>query len=218
MATRVTFPILLVSTAATISVTQPDSNLYCQNCGTYVGKNSDGLDMTLCFGKVAIFFLNPSSTCGSISRSEYTSSWYDFSTYLLFQGCQLVRNLKGKMNWGQFFLKYGNSLVFFSYHDDVIKWKPFPRYWPFVRGIHRSPVNFPHKGQWRGALMFSLICVWINSWVNNREAVNLRRHRAHYDVTVMTHCGPVMACGDRSGSKLAEVMVWCLIAPRYYLN
>ena len=39
-------------------------------------------------------------------------------------------------------------------HDDVIKWKRFPRYWPFVRGIHRSPVNSPHKGQWRGALMF----------------------------------------------------------------
>ena len=42
-------------------------------------------------------------------------------------------------------------------HDDVIEWKHFPRYWPFVRGIHRSPVNSPHKGQWRGALMFSLI-------------------------------------------------------------
>ena len=37
-------------------------------------------------------------------------------------------------------------------HDEVIKWKHFPRYWPFVRGIHRSPVNSPHKGQWRGAL------------------------------------------------------------------
>ena len=47
---------------------------------------------------------------------------------------------------------------FFCAHDDVIKWKHFPRYWPFVRGIHRSPVNSPHKGQWRGALMFSLIC------------------------------------------------------------
>ena len=70
-------------------------------------------------------------------------------------------------------------------HDDVIKWKPFPRYWPFVRGIHRSPVNSPHKGQWRGALMFSLICVWINGWVNNREAGDLRRYRAHYDVTLM---------------------------------
>ena len=57
----------------------------------------------------------------------------------------------------------------------------------FVRGIHRSPVNSPHKGQWRGALMFSLICAWINCWVNNREAVDLRRHRAHYDVIVMKY-------------------------------
>ena len=70
-------------------------------------------------------------------------------------------------------------------YDEVIKWKHFPRNWPFVRGFHRSPVNSPHKGQWRGALMFSLICVWINGWVNNREAGDLRRYRAHYDVTVM---------------------------------
>ena len=70
-------------------------------------------------------------------------------------------------------------------HDDVIKWKHFPRYWPYVQGIHRSPVNSPHKDQWCGALMFSLICVWINGWVNNREAGDLRRCRAHYDVTVM---------------------------------
>ena len=48
-----------------------------------------------------------------------------------------------------------------------------------------SPVNSPHKGQWRGALMFSLICTWINGWVNNGEAGDLRRHRAHYDVIVM---------------------------------
>ena len=73
----------------------------------------------------------------------------------------------------------------FHSHDDVIKWKRFPRYWPFVRGIHRSLVNSPHKSQWRGALMFSLICVWINGWVNNGEAGDLRRYRSHYDVTVI---------------------------------
>ena len=55
------------------------------------------------------------------------------------------------------------------HHDDVIQWKHFPRYWPFVRGIHRSP----------------LICARINSWVNNGEAGDLRRHRGHYDVIVM---------------------------------
>ena len=46
-------------------------------------------------------------------------------------------------------------------------------------------VNSPHKGQWRGALMFTLICARINGWVNNREAGDLRRYRAHYDVIVM---------------------------------
>ena len=67
-----------------------------------------------------------------------------------------------------------------SKHDDVIKWKHFPRHWPFVRGIHprywpsvrgihRSPVN--------------------SGWVNNLEAGNLRRHLAHYDVIVMKSPG-----------------------------
>ena len=73
-------------------------------------------------------------------------------------------------------------------HNDVIKWKHFPRYWPFVRGVHRSPVNSSHKGQWRRALMFSLICVWINSWINNLEAGDLRRYRTHYDVIVLCNC------------------------------
>ena len=77
------------------------------------------------------------------------------------------------------------NLCWLPVHDDVIKWKHFPRYWPFVRGIHRSPVNSPHKGQWCGALMFSFICVWINGWVYNRDAGDLRCDHAHYDVIVM---------------------------------
>ena len=68
-------------------------------------------------------------------------------------------------------------------HDGVIKWKHFPLYWPLVRGIHRSPMNSPHKGQWRGALMFSFICAWINGWINRGWL--LRRHCAHCDVTIM---------------------------------
>ena len=57
-------------------------------------------------------------------------------------------------------------------------------------GNSPAPVNSPLKGQWRGALVFSLICVWINGWVNNREAGDLRRYRAHYEVIVMdmTNC------------------------------
>ena len=54
-------------------------------------------------------------------------------------------------------------------------------------GIHRSPVNSSHKGQWRSALMFSLICAWINGWIKNGEAGDLRRHRVHYNVAVMSY-------------------------------
>ena len=82
------------------------------------------------------------------------------------------------------------NLVPSSLHEDVIKWKHFPRYWPFVRGIHRSPVNSPHKGQRHGALMFSLICTWTDSWANNGDACDLRCYRAHYDVIVMHRLDP----------------------------
>ena len=81
------------------------------------------------------------------------------------------------------------KIVFLPWRRHIPWWchqmETFPRNWPFVRGIHRSPVNSPHKGQWRRALMFSLISVWINDWVNSREAGDLRCYRPHYDVTVM---------------------------------
>ena len=69
----------------------------------------------------------------------------------------------------------------------------FPALLVLCAGNSPVPMNSPHKGQWRRALMFSLICVWINDWVNNREAGDLRRHRGHYDVNVMcqpsdSHC------------------------------
>ena len=51
-----------------------------------------------------------------------------------------------------------------KWHDDVIKRKHFSRCWPFVRGIHRFPVNSPHKSQWCRALMF-FICARINGLV-----------------------------------------------------
>ena len=80
-------------------------------------------------------------------------------------GCRPTKTLR---NWALNQLHGGPVIIWSVFykiaqnHDDVIKWNHFPRYWPFVRGIHRSPVNSPHKGQWRGALMFSLICAWIN--------------------------------------------------------
>ena len=82
---------------------------------------------------------------------------------------------------------YSITCAWGCFHDDVIQWTHFPRYWPFVRGIHWSPVNSQHKVKWYGALMFSLICAWLNGWVNNGEVGNLGRHRVDYDVTVMLH-------------------------------
>ena len=75
------------------------------------------------------------------------------------------------------------------------------------------PVNSPHKGQWRGALMFSLICVWINGWVNNREAGDLRRYRGHHDVTVMhgAHQRHLTGCphtGNNGVSLVKGMAMW----------
>ena len=73
--------------------------------------------------------------------------------------------------------------LFLGLHDDVIKWKKNPRYWPFVRGIHRSPVNSPLKGQWRSFSVFFDLCLyWTSGWVNVSYS---RRHHAQYDATVM---------------------------------
>ena len=80
-------------------------------------------------------------------------------------------------------------------HDDVIKWKHFPRYWHFVSGTNRSPVDSPHKGLWRGpgdAELWCFISAWTNGWVNNLDAGDLRRHRANYNVTVMVITVTVM--------------------------
>ena len=96
-------------------------------------------------------------------------------------------------------------------HDDFIKWKHFPRYWPVVSGIHRSPVNSSHKSQWRGALMFSLICVRINAWVNNCDANDRRCHRAHYDVTVWSrHLPPSSAASAHNVRLLRWVSEPCV--------
>ena len=117
--------------------------------------------------------------------------WWKYGTICSGQKRPVIRKL---FPWHVVFMKHLQAKKPLSYlevpecrryHDDVIKWKHFPGYWPFARGIHRSPVNSLHKGQWRRALMFSLICAWINGWVNNSEAGDLRRHRAHYDVTLM---------------------------------
>ena len=122
------------------------------------------------------------------------------------------------VSWSSF-LVWNHWAMFMNYEWIIMTSSNgiFPRYWSFLRVIHRSPVNSPHKGQWRGTLIFCLICVRINGWEKNHEARDLGRHRAHYDVIVIridqpkwtrnevhiwygrpifNHCDPLTSYGD----------------------
>ena len=102
-------------------------------------------------------------------------------------------------------------LVMQYQYDDVIKWKHFPPYWSFVRGIHRSPFNYTHKAQWRGALMFSLICAWINGWVNNRSWGRLFETPSR---SLWRHCNEYML------NERVQFPIWrrCLILINYSVS
>ena len=84
-----------------------------------------------------------------------------------------------------------------------------------MRGIHGWPVNFAHEGHWRGALVF-FIFTWINGWVNDRVAGDLRRHRAHYDVTVMWYQVLSLNLVDRNwvGIMASQITGNTTICPR----
>ena len=136
-----------------------------------------------------VFHNNQLSVIGSLAGNSqcFTSPWASTCYSSHAQKIEVFISLE--FGWKQMkFSPHSNG------YDDIMKCKYFPRYWPFVRGIHRSPVNSPQKGQWRGALMFSLICSWTNGWINNREAGDLRRHQSHYDGTVMVMIKLLVTC------------------------
>ena len=128
--------------------------------------------------------------------------------------CWLIVNctLRNKLQW-IFFIKMQN-FSFTKMHLNIssVKWwlfcpgeiwwchqmETFLRNWPFVRVIHRSTVNSSQKDQWCGALMFSLLCLWINNWVNNHEDGDLWCYHAHYDVIVMDEVRSYRISFDRN--------------------
>ena len=100
-------------------------------------------------------------------------------------------------------------------HDDVIKWKHFPRYWP-SSCAGNSPVTgeFPsQRSVMRSYFLWS--APWINGWVSNREVGDLRRHRAHYDVILMDSSSgcPVSAVSIDSLYHITFQLPWCFSAP-----
>ena len=108
--------------------------------------------------------------------TEPSNLFLTVTCYVFVRFVKVSANLWRRYIYNDFLIGLGLAETRIT-HDNVIKWKHFPRYWPFVRGIHRSPVNPPRKGQWCGPLMLSLIYAWINWWFES--------HRAHNDVTVM---------------------------------
>ena len=146
------------------------------------------------------------------SNAENVSTWWRHHAKDRALNLHDLLNLipGGRLNKKDGLTRYGNS--------HVIKWIHLPRYWPFVWGIHRFPMKSPHKGQWRGILMFSLICTGIIGWVINAEAGDLRRHRAHYDVIVMKYATEIpvyrFAIEDRAGVGFWVHVLWYM-AKRY---
>ena len=103
-------------------------------------------------------------------------------------------------------------------HNDVIKWRHFPRHWPFVKGIHQSPVNFPHKDH----SVTRRFDIFFDRRLNKRLSKQSRRHRAHYDVIVMECCtGHIASHTDMTSMTSAYFHValraawtWNVVPPR----
>ena len=101
----------------------------------------------------------------------------------IINGCQ-VNDLRKKiivcilLHFGPFGCCLGRKSTWWHHQMET-----FSTLWAICAG--NSLVLFLHKGQWRGALMFSTISACINGWVNNPEASDFRCRHAHYDVMVM---------------------------------
>ena len=126
-----------------------------------------------------------------LNKYSINNTWYYYFKYKISTTLQCAAIL-----WA---LDYKNSRFHKYEYSSWFQWPACSNYQPMMTssngnifrvtgpcvGNSTVPVISPHKGQWRRALMFSLICVWINGWVNNREAGDLRRHRGHDDVSVL---------------------------------
>ena len=113
-----------------------------------------------------------------------------------------------------YMLRSHDDVVFIQAHNSVrpnnatyVPWwrhqmETFSALLALCAGNTPVPANSPHKGQWRGALMFSLIYAWINDWVNSREAGDSRRQRGHYYINVM-----IMKSGNGFSPVRCQVII-----------
>ena len=106
---------------------------------------------------IDIFSVNIRDNCWQ-RIAQKSIQWYYFKMWRHSELCDEFRLCRSRCYLALVDCATQENFTGTGAHDDVIKWKHFPCYWPFVRGIHGSPVKSPHKGQWRGALMFSFFC------------------------------------------------------------
>ena len=118
-----------------------------------------------------------------------------------------------------FWCKLGLVLtkLFHSLHNDVIKWKHFPHYWPFIEECTSHWWIPLTKVSDESFLIFSLMCTWINNWVNSSEAGDLRHYCAHHEVIVMSLIVTQVECNVKFRTKWQR---WSIIIlwKRYFLS
>ena len=133
-----------------------------------IGQKSITTHWAIYFAVIICHFLNAFCSCYSHSKNTKFCPW--------------------RSNWQWNYMRWGTYIRYFQYPSRLI-------------GVFYTTMITSSNGdifrvtghlcgeftgpQWRGALMLSLIWAWINGWVNNRAAGDLRRHHAHYDVIVM---------------------------------
>ena len=99
-----------------------DGNMCCTKDHMYPNGSHWGLNSDRFYAFIIIYM------CVWIDVKYYTSITKANATYISLPSFMLA-----------------DSACHSEIHDDVIKWKHFPRCWPFVRGIHRSTVNSPQR-------------------------------------------------------------------------
>ena len=96
------------------------------------------------------------------------------------------------------------QLVYDNKKENIIaphQMETFSRYWLFVKGMHRSPVDFPHKGKWPGALMFSF-----SSAPEQRVEQTLETPVIFMPLrSLWRHCTGHLLCGNHKGPVMRKM-------------
>ena len=129
------------------------------------------------------------------TRSGYMSCYLIllgkvYRMYTLCKSCLLQQSIKMGLHLPLYCMAtYGRAGIWWRYQMET-----FSALLAICAGTSPVTGEFTAQRPWRGVLMFSLMCAWINGWVYNGETGDLIRHRAHFDVTVIMHMADLSLC------------------------